>query len=497
MQPGENENVVVSCSSSSTACTTTVTTTTSIITNPLLTLPHLYQQYSSSTPCLTSPSLYNQGFNFTPIGNSQDTNQSNASLSSNQLGGSTETNIHHNWQIIKRTTKRKKTHNEEPLKIKLAKRAETTIPITPSQYQPLAVDMEDEDEDLNNPSNQTNSVVASTSQQTAKPPTAPRSPPPPPPIFIYGVINFQQMKDNIKTAILESDYKTRALANNTIKINPKNADAYRALVKHLREQKIVFHTYQIKQDRAYRVVLRNIHHSIPTDEIKAALEEQGFNVRNIMNINKRTTETPLNLFFVDLEPADNNKKIYDIQYLLNMKISVEPPRKTTNIVQCTRCQQYGHTKAYCTRPFSCVKCGEHHSSSSCSKTRDLPATCALCDGAHPANYRGCSVHKDLQNMRRNQQGRRPEPDHRQTHNQQAPPTTETSTNNSANTQRHSYAETVKTNQTRPNQSTNQPSQQISLVSFLQEFKAMFQQLMSQNTMILNMLQALVTNMVQK
>lgn len=162
-----------------------------------------------------------------------------------------------------------------------------------------------------------------------------------------------------------------------------------------------------------------------------------------MNVVHHATKTPLNLFFVDLEPAKNNKDIFDLKYIHNMKIAVEPPRKSTNIVQCTRCQLYNHTKSYCTRPFSCVKCGRGHSSTSCTKSRDLPAKCALCEGPHPANYKGCTVYKELQKQ----------PPH-------------------------------------VNEGT-------SLMSFLQEFKAMFSQLMSQNTMIINMLQTVISSLVQK
>jgi hypothetical protein len=102
---------------------------------------------------------------------------------------------------------------------------------------------------------------------------------------------------------------------------------------------------------------------------------------------------------VDLEPRDNNKSIYDIQFLCNMKIAVEAPRKKTSIVQCTRCQSYGHIKTYCTRPFVCVKCGCDHKTAVCTKDPATPATCALCGGANPANYKGCDVYRRLQTAR--------------------------------------------------------------------------------------------------
>ena len=47
------------------------------------------------------------------------------------------------------------------------------------------------------------------------------------------------------------------------------------------------------------------------------------------NIKHRTTKGPLPLFFLDLEPNADNKLIYNINYLQNTKIAIEPPRKKT------------------------------------------------------------------------------------------------------------------------------------------------------------------------
>lgn len=55
------------------------------------------------------------------------------------------------------------------------------------------------------------------------------------------------------------------------------------LIRHLCDENIVHHTYQLKQDRAYRVVIRNLHHSVPLDDIKQELHDKGHIVRNIIN----------------------------------------------------------------------------------------------------------------------------------------------------------------------------------------------------------------------
>jgi hypothetical protein len=72
------------------------------------------------------------------------------------------------------------------------------------------------------------------------------------------------------------------------------------------------------------------------------------------------------------------------------------PHKKREIIQCFNCQEYGHTKSYCAYPPSCVRCADFHPTQQCTKSKDTPATCALCGGDHIANYRGCSVHKSLQ-----------------------------------------------------------------------------------------------------
>jgi hypothetical protein len=43
------------------------------------------------------------------------------------------------------------------------------------------------------------------------------------------------------------------------------------------------------------------------------------------------TIEPLPLFFTDLEPKENNKSIYEIKYLRNMKTTFEAPRKKNDM----------------------------------------------------------------------------------------------------------------------------------------------------------------------
>ncbi|KAF0713958.1 Uncharacterized protein FWK35_00029669, partial [Aphis craccivora] len=90
-----------------------------------------------------------------------------------------------------------------------------------------------------------------------------------------------------------------------------------------------------------------------------------------------------------------NSAIFKLTSLCFTKIKVEAPYPKKDIPQCLRCQSYGHTRTYCSHQPRCVRCGDLHDTSLCLKNRNEPTKCALYGGPHPANYKGCSVHKDI------------------------------------------------------------------------------------------------------
>lgn len=131
--------------------------------------------------------------------------------------------------------------------------------------------------------------------------------------------------------------------------------------------------------------------------IQEYLAEKGHEVTNIHNIRHRISKVSLPLFYIDLKPNENNKAIYNIKNLARNIVSFEPPHIKKVIPQCARCQEYGHTKNYCRKTTRCVKCDGDHLTEKCERTiRDNGVKCVNCNDDHPANYRGCIVHKQLQ-----------------------------------------------------------------------------------------------------
>jgi len=94
----------------------------------------------------------------------------------------------------------------------------------------------------------------------------------PPPIYVYDVTNYRAMTQYLTEFLEEEQYYCKALPNETVKINVTTSDSFWSLIKRLQDDKIVHPTYQIREERAYRVVIRHPHHSIPPHEFQTELE---------------------------------------------------------------------------------------------------------------------------------------------------------------------------------------------------------------------------------
>lgn len=264
--------------------------------------------------------------------------------------------------------------------------------ITPNRYLLLSQD-ENQNHDETPPSNPTIPIT----EQIVIDEISPIKPPPP--IFVKGVADFPELCKKLIELIGVDNFVCKASADK-LKIQTSNPDSYRTLVRYLKEEKAQFHTYQLREDKPLRIVLRNLHPSTPTETIKEELELLTFEVRQVINVLHKVNKNPLPLFFVDLEPTSNSSEIFNLSSLLHTKIKIEEPFKPKSISQCHNCQQYGHTKAYCGYQPHCVRCGLGHLSSLCPNSRELPTKCALCSQNHPANYKGCTIYKDLQRRKK-------------------------------------------------------------------------------------------------
>lgn len=196
------------------------------------------------------------------------------------------------------------------------------------------------------------------------------------------------------------------MSNNTLKVQTKDENVYRQVRIFLNETSVTYYTYQLKSEKLFRVVIRDLHPRTEKSEITAALKELGHEAREVANViikkkkdaskDSEKISVPLPLFFVALEPQPNNKHIYEIKALLHQWITVEVPRKKKEIPQCKNCQQFGHIQKYYQKIAKCVKCGEKHKTQDCKKSRKTRTKCTNCAGNHTANWKGCEFYQSIQ-----------------------------------------------------------------------------------------------------
>lgn len=153
-------------------------------------------------------------------------------------------------------------------------------------------------------------------------------PPKPEPIFVTGVIDIKKLKELLSTIVESEKYTMTTLrSGHIVKIMPTDVDTYKHIRANFITNDVSHYTYKLKSERAYRVVLRGLHSSEDTDQIKQELFELGHDVRQITNVIHKTTKTPLPLYYVDLEPKHNNKEIFKIKQINRIKIVFEAPYK--------------------------------------------------------------------------------------------------------------------------------------------------------------------------
>jgi len=409
----------------------------------------------------------------------QNTIQSKNTRISQSTDSDTNDVFNYDWTevVSPKSHKRRNSSKQSPS----SKTTKTTTNAQFSSHNKFKVLSQNEDTDMEN--NEINEIV-------------PKSPPP---IFIKTRIqNYQVFCTKIKNIIEPADDFTCKSSTESLKLNTNSPNAYRAIIRYLKESKVEFFTYQLKENKPYRIVIRNLHSTTDPNYIKEELEKEGFHARNVTNALHRVSKIQLPLFFVDLEPAPNNINIFELKTLCHTKVKIEAPRINKLTPQCLNCQDYGHTRNYCNNHPRCVRCGENHRTDTCTKSRELPAKCALCNGNHPANYRGCLVFKNLQQLQNKNQPPSKSNTNKTKENTNCtnptvynPPLNSTShPNNSNNSQTYSQATLQNKNPIHTNnEQQNQQNENIStqLTSFLNEFKSLINPLISLLTTVIDKL----------
>lgn len=137
------------------------------------------------------------------------------------------------------------------------------------------------------------------------------------------------------------------------------------------------------------IILRGVLETLSEAEIKADLEEKNFSPNKVIRWHYRSGD-PMPMVLVLLPKTD--KAIFQLKEIMHNVVKVETQKSKHMATQCHNCQLYGHAALNCKANPRCVKCGEDHHWSRCSKSNEVPAKCANCKGPHPSSFKGCPSH---------------------------------------------------------------------------------------------------------
>lgn len=88
----------------------------------------------------------------------------------------------------------------------------------------------------------------------------------PPPIFIQEQINYNNFCQKIKELTVDPEFDCKS-STKGLKLQTYSSGSYRSVVSSLKINNVSFHSFQPKEEKAYRVVIRNMHHLTDTSLI--------------------------------------------------------------------------------------------------------------------------------------------------------------------------------------------------------------------------------------
>lgn len=205
-----------------------------------------------------------------------------------------------------------------------------------------------------------------------------------PPIY---VTNFSHSASAFEKNLAELCGKTfkLKLLKEGIRIQFDNLESHNKLISFLKENNFSYFTFTLNSEKILSLVLRGLPPT-PTQDIEYELRSKGLNPTSCSQIGK----SPGNpIYRINFPAGTSLNSVSKVGYIFSMRVYWDKFYSHKNFTQCFRCQAFGHSATNCNLAPKCIKCAGDHHTTSCTKTKEVPPTCANCTGSHTANYSKC------------------------------------------------------------------------------------------------------------
>ena len=160
------------------------------------------------------------------------------------------------------------------------------------------------------------------------------------------------------------------------------------------------HSNKYAKDQSFVIVGVGLDKNM--DEVKAAIIKTYPAKMSLVRIRSRATQARLVRAFTRCETTktlliDRGLMIglthHRCEESRQAQPSSPPPPRRDVLIQCYRCQGFGHKANACSQEASCIRCGGYHKLAECTVPRNNPK-CANCNGNHAASNKGCRKYQD-------------------------------------------------------------------------------------------------------
>ncbi|KAL1131661.1 hypothetical protein AAG570_011274 [Ranatra chinensis] len=212
-----------------------------------------------------------------------------------------------------------------------------------------------------------------------------------PPIVLNGKpANITQFITDTRK-VTEHDIRVRSNGRNT-KIIVASRKDYQKVYDLYKERNVQFFSFAFKDDHLKRFVLHDLPETFTPEVILAELKRAIPSITSVSQMTKKLengSTRKLPLFVVTAKKDVTIQSFSQVRTIFYHEYKVEKFRSGgTNVVQCYKCQNFGHTNRFCNMPERCVRCGQAHSAKECKETI---LKCPNCSENHSAGSLNCKV----------------------------------------------------------------------------------------------------------
>ncbi|KAL9703421.1 hypothetical protein quinque_006939 [Culex quinquefasciatus] len=190
-----------------------------------------------------------------------------------------------------------------------------------------------------------------------------------------------------------------------VQIKVKCADLFQKITAELVQLNAEFFTHAKPEDALVKIVLSGLP-VFEVDDLIEELEKNDIFPREVKVLSKSEGGNRALYLLNFLKGSVKLTQLREVKTIFNVVVWWRfYTRNKTDVMQCFRCQGFGHGSRYCNMTPRCVKCGQKHGSNECqlptkAELEKAPddvrqkIRCANCNLNHTANFKECTARKD-------------------------------------------------------------------------------------------------------